>query len=56
MSPASDTARVEADASRDKETQALLEGIRKEHDAIDVFVSNVCVVMRGQGEIGRAHD
>jgi NAD(P)-dependent dehydrogenase (short-subunit alcohol dehydrogenase family) len=40
---------LEADASRDKETQALLERIRTEHDAVDVLISNVCVVMRGQG-------
>ncbi len=40
---------LEADASRDKETKALIQRIRGEHDAIEVFVSNVCVVQRGQG-------
>ncbi|MEZ4427234.1 MAG: SDR family oxidoreductase [Nannocystaceae bacterium] len=40
---------LEADASRDADTKALLSTIRERHDAIEVLVGNVCVVMRGQG-------
>ncbi|MBA3544866.1 MAG: SDR family oxidoreductase [Nannocystis sp.] len=42
---------VEADVSRDEDTRALLERIKAEHDAIDVFISNVCVVVRGEGPL-----
>ncbi|MGB1015530.1 MAG: SDR family oxidoreductase, partial [Nannocystaceae bacterium] len=41
---------LEADASRDADTKKLLEQLKSDGvDGIDVFVSNVCVVMRGQG-------
>ena len=40
---------VEADASRKADTTALLDRIAAAHDGIDVFVSNVCVVMKGEG-------
>lgn len=42
---------VEADVSRDEDTAALLQRIKAEHDRIDVFISNVCVVMRGDGPL-----
>jgi len=42
---------VEADVSRDEDTKALLERIKAEHDRVDVFISNVCVVMRGDGPL-----
>ena len=42
---------VEADVSRDEDTKALLERIKAEHARIDVFISNVCVVMRGDGPL-----
>ena len=42
---------VEADVSRDEDTVALLERVKAEHDHIDVFISNVCVVMRGEGPL-----
>ena len=42
---------VEADVSRDEDTKALLERIKAEHAGIDVFISNVCVVMRGEGPL-----
>ncbi len=35
---------VEADASKDDETRALLEAIHAEHQTLEVVVSNVCVV------------
>lgn len=45
---------LEADASRKADTKALMESIAEaqadsEHKGIDVFISNVCVVMRGDG-------
>lgn len=40
---------VEADVSRDEDTQALLERVAQDHDGVDLFVSNVCVVQRGRG-------
>lgn len=40
---------VEADASRDEDTVALLERVREHHDAVEVFVSNVCVVQATGG-------
>lgn len=42
---------VEADVSRDEDTAALLARIKAEHDRVDVFISNVCVVMRGDGPL-----
>lgn len=42
---------VEADVSRDEDTAALLERIKAEHDHIDVFISNVAVVQRGEGTL-----
>ena len=42
---------VEADVSRDEDTTALLARIKAEHDRVDVFISNVCVVMRGDGPL-----
>jgi NAD(P)-dependent dehydrogenase (short-subunit alcohol dehydrogenase family) len=38
---------VEADVGNDDDTECLLTRIAAEHDAIDVFVSNACVVGRG---------
>ena len=35
---------VEADASKDDETVRLLEQVHKEHDGLEVLVSNVCAV------------
>jgi NAD(P)-dependent dehydrogenase (short-subunit alcohol dehydrogenase family) len=40
---------LEADASRKADTKALMEKIAEKEDGIDVFISNVCVVMRGDG-------
>jgi NAD(P)-dependent dehydrogenase (short-subunit alcohol dehydrogenase family) len=40
---------LEADASQPKETKAVMARIAEEHDAIEVFIANVCVVMRGDG-------
>lgn len=42
---------VEADVSRDEDTQNLLARIKAEHATIDVFVSNVAVVQRGEGTL-----
>lgn len=42
----------EADASHHKDTIALLDKIGEHCDGIDVFISNVCVVMRG-GEVDK---
>lgn len=35
---------MEADASRDEDTAGLLAEVQKDHDAVEVFVSNVCAV------------
>ena len=35
---------VQADASREEDTVALLEQVHREHEHVEVFVSNVCVV------------
>lgn len=40
---------VEADASQDEDTEALLSIVEQRHDAVDAFVSNVAVVGRGEG-------
>lgn len=40
---------VEADVSKDPDTLALLEQVRRDHDRIEVFLSNVCVVQIAQG-------
>jgi NAD(P)-dependent dehydrogenase (short-subunit alcohol dehydrogenase family) len=40
---------VEADVGRDEDTVALLEQIQKDHDAIEVFISNVAIVQPAQG-------
>ncbi len=40
---------VEADVGRDDETVPLLEKIKEEHDGVEVFVSNVCIVQPAQG-------
>ena len=40
---------VEADASIDEETVRLMERIHKDHDTLEVLVSNVCVVQIGKG-------
>lgn len=42
---------VEADAGREEDTTALLERVRRDHDGVDVFISNVCVVVRGEGPL-----
>ena len=40
---------LEADASRPKDIAPVLDAIAERHDGIEVFISNVCVVMRGDG-------
>jgi len=40
---------VEADASRDEDTVNLMELIKKNHDSLEVLISNVCVVQIGKG-------
>lgn len=40
---------VEADASRDEDTKKLLEQVKTDHDWVEVFVSNVCVVDIAKG-------
>ena len=40
---------VEADVIQDGDTQALLERVRQEHERVEVFVSNVCIVQPAQG-------
>lgn len=40
---------VLADAAEDEDTEKLLRIVRERHGRVDVFVSNVCVVMRGAG-------
>ena len=40
---------VEADASKDDETKAVLEKVKEEHEAIEMLMSNVCVVPVAQG-------
>jgi NAD(P)-dependent dehydrogenase (short-subunit alcohol dehydrogenase family) len=40
---------LEADASQRKETKALMGRIAEQEDGVDIFISNVCVVMRGDG-------
>ena len=42
---------VEADVSRDEDTAGLLDRIKAEHDHVDVFISNVAVVQRGEGTL-----
>ena len=42
---------MEADAGRDEDTAALLARIKQDHDRVDVFISNVCVVVRGEGPL-----
>ncbi len=40
---------MEADVSQADDTTALMAAIKREHDGVDVFISNVCVVPRGEG-------
>lgn len=40
---------VEADVSRDADTDALLERVAHDHDGVEVFVSNVCVAQGNEG-------
>lgn len=40
---------VEADVGRDEDTIALLEQIKSDHETIEVFVSNVCIVQPAEG-------
>ncbi len=40
---------VEADASRDDDTENLLELVSKDHDGVEMLLSNVCVVQITQG-------
>lgn len=40
---------LEADASRTADTKALMAQIAEKEKGIEVFISNVCVVMRGDG-------
>lgn len=45
---------VEADASRDEDTEALMQRLKDECDGVFAFVSNVCVVVRGEGPMSHA--
>ncbi len=40
---------VEADVKEDEETRALLEIVAQDHDSVEVFVSNVCIVQPARG-------
>jgi NAD(P)-dependent dehydrogenase (short-subunit alcohol dehydrogenase family) len=40
---------IEADVSIDDDTAALLEVVKRDHDQVEVFVSNVCVVQPANG-------
>ena len=40
---------VQADASREEDTDALLAEMKKEHDAVEVFVSNVSTALLVRG-------
>jgi NAD(P)-dependent dehydrogenase (short-subunit alcohol dehydrogenase family) len=40
---------VEADVGSDEETVALLERVKQDHDAVEVLVSNVCIVQPANG-------
>ncbi len=40
---------VEADVGQDEDTRALMELIGKDHDRVEVFVSNVCIVQPAMG-------
>lgn len=40
---------MEADASRKADTKALFAALKERFDGIEVFISNVCVVMKGDG-------
>jgi NAD(P)-dependent dehydrogenase (short-subunit alcohol dehydrogenase family) len=40
---------VEADASREGDTESLLELVAKDHDGVEMFLSNVCVVQITRG-------
>ncbi|MBW2528593.1 MAG: SDR family oxidoreductase [Deltaproteobacteria bacterium] len=40
---------VEADVGQDDDTQALLELVSQDHDGVEVFVSNVCIVQPAMG-------
>lgn len=40
---------VEADVGQDDDTKALLELVGKDHDQVEVFVSNVCIVQPAMG-------
>jgi NAD(P)-dependent dehydrogenase (short-subunit alcohol dehydrogenase family) len=42
---------MEADAAREEDTTALLERVKQDHAGVDVFISNVCVVLRGEGPL-----
>lgn len=40
---------IEADVSRDEDTLALLEQVKTAHEAVEVFISNVCIVQPADG-------
>ena len=40
---------VEADVKEDEETEALLEIVAQDHDGVEVFISNVCIVQPARG-------
>jgi len=40
---------IEADVSVDEETQALLTRVKEEHESVEAFISNVCVVQPANG-------
>jgi NAD(P)-dependent dehydrogenase (short-subunit alcohol dehydrogenase family) len=40
---------VEADVGSDEDTLVLLERVKQDHDAVEVFISNVCIVQPANG-------
>ncbi len=40
---------VEADVSNDEDTEALIELVKKDHEHVEVFISNVCAVQQANG-------
>ncbi|HEY8377682.1 MAG TPA: SDR family oxidoreductase [Nannocystis sp.] len=45
---------VEADVSRDEDTQRLMDVLKDRCEGIFAFISNVCVVMRGEGPMNHS--
>jgi NAD(P)-dependent dehydrogenase (short-subunit alcohol dehydrogenase family) len=45
---------IEADASREEDTARLMAQLKEQCDGVHVFVSNVCVVQRGEGPMSHS--